>query len=168
MSVTRKLALAQIRRSPRRILAIALSALLSAMAIMATGTFIETLSRGLAASIAAPFSSADAVLVHADDSVDVDKLESVPGVEAAAPSVDAYGRLHANDTTFDLQLHSLPDDEALRWVQLDDGRWPQATNEVLTTSEHLKRFDLQVGDTCLLYTSPSPRDRTRSRMPSSA
>ena len=25
-----------------------------------------------------------------------------------------------------------------------------------------------VGDTCLLYTSPSPRDRTRSRMPSSA
>ena len=26
----------------------------------------------------------------------------------------------------------------------------------------------KVGDTCLLYTSPSPRDRTRSRMPSSA
>ena len=24
------------------------------------------------------------------------------------------------------------------------------------------------GETCLLYTSPSPRDRTRSRMPSSA
>ena len=24
------------------------------------------------------------------------------------------------------------------------------------------------GTTCLLYTSPSPRDRTRSRMPSSA
>ena len=26
----------------------------------------------------------------------------------------------------------------------------------------------QVGYSCLLYTSPSPRDRTRSRMPSSA
>ena len=26
----------------------------------------------------------------------------------------------------------------------------------------------QNGDPCLLYTSPSPRDRTRSRMPSSA
>ena len=25
-----------------------------------------------------------------------------------------------------------------------------------------------IGDSCLLYTSPSPRDRTRSRMPSSA
>ena len=27
---------------------------------------------------------------------------------------------------------------------------------------------INVGQTCLLYTSPSPRDRTRSRMPSSA
>ena len=27
---------------------------------------------------------------------------------------------------------------------------------------------LAYGTTCLLYTSPSPRDRTRSRMPSSA
>ena len=35
------------------------------------------------------------------------------------------------------------------------------------------RFELEYGatdrlTTCLLYTSPSPRDRTRSRMPSSA
>ena len=27
---------------------------------------------------------------------------------------------------------------------------------------------LSLGESCLLYTSPSPRDRTRSRMPSSA
>ena len=33
--------------------------------------------------------------------------------------------------------------------------------------EQLKAQDVQV-QTCLLYTSPSPRDRTRSRMPSSA
>ena len=32
-----------------------------------------------------------------------------------------------------------------------------------------KEFDdLGIYSTCLLYTSPSPRDRTRSRMPSSA
>ena len=38
--------------------------------------------------------------------------------------------------------------------------------------EHQKfsdaHFNLQSNYTCLLYTSPSPRDRTRSRMPSSA
>ena len=30
------------------------------------------------------------------------------------------------------------------------------------------KFDRSHPSTCLLYTSPSPRDRTRSRMPSSA
>ena len=31
------------------------------------------------------------------------------------------------------------------------------------------RYDVyQLGESCLLYTSPSPRDRTRSRMPPSA
>jgi len=29
-------------------------------------------------------------------------------------------------------------------------------------------FNSTIQNTCLLYTSPSPRDRTRSRMPSSA
>ena len=33
--------------------------------------------------------------------------------------------------------------------------------------EHMKELEAQ-RNTCLLYTSPSPRDRTRSRMPSSA
>ena len=33
--------------------------------------------------------------------------------------------------------------------------------------DSLERWVVQIED-CLLYTSPSPRDRTRSRMPSSA
>ena len=32
----------------------------------------------------------------------------------------------------------------------------------------LETLVVDKGDACLLYTSPSPRDRTRSRMPSSA
>ena len=31
-----------------------------------------------------------------------------------------------------------------------------------------QEYGLRLGTDCLLYTSPSPRDRTRSRMPSSA
>ena len=34
--------------------------------------------------------------------------------------------------------------------------------------ETKKEIVLDIAETCLLYTSPSPRDRTRSRMPSSA
>ena len=38
----------------------------------------------------------------------------------------------------------------------------------LRAIELLKEADVVLYDSCLLYTSPSPRDRTRSRMPSSA
>ena len=39
-------------------------------------------------------------------------------------------------------------------------------NKLLRTMQHYEAKELNI--TCLLYTSPSPRDRTRSRMPSSA
>ena len=41
-------------------------------------------------------------------------------------------------------------------------------NELGFATFQLHSFDSRDIDTCLLYTSPSPRDRTRSRMPSSA
>ena len=34
--------------------------------------------------------------------------------------------------------------------------------------EFIELYDIKEGDGCLLYTSPSPRDATLSRMPSSA
>ena len=37
---------------------------------------------------------------------------------------------------------------------------------LVTTNAHIGNYGTK--NTCLLYTSPSPRDRTRSRMPSSA
>ena len=39
--------------------------------------------------------------------------------------------------------------------------------KLITTMKKASRLMI-IGNTCLLYTSPSPRDRTRSRMPSSA
>ena len=61
-------------------------------------------------------------------------------------------------------------------ILLQDGRWIRSTTfprkdggRILTFSDitGLKTAQLQA-ENCLLYTSPSPRDRTRSRMPSSA
>ena len=55
---------------------------------------------------------------------------------------------------------------------------PQASDilpaDAVLKTRLTKKIDINVPlisaamDTCLLYTSPSPRDRTRSRMPSSA
>ena len=58
------------------------------------------------------------------------------------------------------------DQQSLRRFQL-----PEFLNEpILTTKIFKKNFcqKLLSYRSCLLYTSPSPRDRTRSRMPSSA
>ena len=72
---------------------------------------------------------------------------------------------------------------------LGHGFCGKATERMLRTSDSIKRIQIQdpkykqrispdewdlidyafvCVPTCLLYTSPSPRDRTRSRMPSSA
>ena len=45
------------------------------------------------------------------------------------------------------------------------GIWSNATVTTLTRPDEADKLTLT---DCLLYTSPSPRDRTRSRMPSSA
>ena len=53
-----------------------------------------------------------------------------------------------------------------------DGKIRDISSHVSDLNPHNLNFDtiskIQSVDTCLLYTSPSPRDRTRSRMPSSA
>ena len=38
----------------------------------------------------------------------------------------------------------------------------------VTTSRHINKWGAKDGKDCLLYTSPSPRDLSTSRMPSSA
>ena len=46
--------------------------------------------------------------------------------------------------------------------------WPGAVNLPLFDDEGRAEVGTLYKQHCLLYTSPSPRDRTRSRMPSSA
>ena len=54
----------------------------------------------------------------------------------------------------------------LDWLQQQDS-WGSRPDVGDTDSGGFQLQDADLG-ACLLYTSPSPRDRTRSRMPSSA
>ena len=55
------------------------------------------------------------------------------------------------------------------YIQQHIGRIYEVVMDLLTTSRRTRRgFWTDALSSCLLYTSPSPRDRTRSRMPSSA
>ena len=53
-------------------------------------------------------------------------------------------------------------------AQLDGDQWILNGQKIWTSAGHLADHIFTLARTCLLYTSPSPRDRTRSRMPSSA
>ena len=46
--------------------------------------------------------------------------------------------------------------------------YEDANTKLKALYDRVKGPDNNVDNICLLYTSPSPRDRTRSRMPSSA
>ena len=64
-------------------------------------------------------------------------------------------------------------DENPRWIQLmysdtpDLGKVTEAYTKYYQTNPFVKNKHTQYYN-CLLYTSPSPRDRQKSRMPSSA
>ena len=63
---------------------------------------------------------------------------------------------------------------ALQRVADDFPRWAYTEHRVMrdsagkVKSEQILRYDPSKPYDCLLYTSPSPRDRQKSRMPSSA
>ena len=76
--------------------------------------------------------------------------------------------LKINDSELDL--------ESIKTPQLHNQYMKHLTKFKLMLSRaeselHIKKrekWEYYTGKACLLYTSPSPRDRTRSRMPSSA
>ena len=49
-----------------------------------------------------------------------------------------------------------------------DGRISARLYDIMLATEWFQNHDVDVNEGCLLYTSPSPRDATLSRMPSSA
>ena len=54
-------------------------------------------------------------------------------------------------------------------LQEEDKGDPQSQQEhLMAMVRSLRESPIAIHTACLLYTSPSPRDRTRSRMPSSA
>ena len=68
-------------------------------------------------------------------------------------------------------IHTLKKKDRFKFC-VSGGSTPKSVYQLLSKSDlRWDMVDVFLGDercVCLLYTSPSPRDRTRSRMPSSA
>ena len=83
--------------------------------------------------------------------------------ETAAAIVAADKTIYANEIASQIETHAkhggvVPEVAARAHLEMID----QVIRDALATA------GLTMGDICLLYTSPSPRDLSTSRMPSSA
>ena len=100
---------------------------------------------------------------------------------ATGPGSHSTGRHDMQDWYAKKTLGTLVDEAAGRWsareaLTYEGQRWSfaQLQTEVNRTARALLALGIQAGERvalwmpCLLYTSPSPRDRQKSRMPSSA
>ena len=87
---------------------------------------------------------------------------------------DRLGRLvraNANAAVSSMEDPSKILDQSVADMQADLVKLRQAVALAIASQKRLRSQSEQASSqakTCLLYTSPSPRDRTRSRMPSSA
>ena len=73
------------------------------------------------------------------------------------------GRINHAIRKIDIQIKALTADKTTKEVQADAA----LTAQIDAKEKEKEKWNAEY-EICLLYTSPSPRDRTRSRMPSSA
>ena len=87
-----------------------------------------------------------------------------PVERLVAPRADETDRVRADNVRLAEEVRRLRDRERTsdQVAELDTGELPSVTARVVALDR------AGTSGPCLLYTSPSPRDRTRSRMPSSA
>ena len=65
-------------------------------------------------------------------------------------------------------IHTMHTTAKVKNLNLADGEKPEPQIRAIGEEQVVKAATGLIANTCLLYTSPSPRDRQKSRMPSSA
>ena len=104
-----------------------------------------------------------------DDSFNTERLQSLHQVDASV----VYNIIPTNrkwKTVVGLSIYNIYNRTNIynRSLFIEDPSVPMAPDQLIYTDKRDLRFTPNVVVSCLLYTSPSPRDATLSRMPSSA
>jgi putative ABC transport system permease protein len=143
-----RLTLAQMRRSAGRLasagIAIAIGTAFVAATLL-TGSLITGITHN---QVTATFADADLVVFDDESltSTDVEATRNVDGVAAADPQVPQFTELnHAGKSVWQ-QLLGVASDERLAALELADGAWPAANDEVALPPEVAERLGVGLGD----------------------
>jgi putative ABC transport system permease protein len=155
-----RLTLGQMRRSAGRLASAGVAILISTAFVTVTllaGTVIQETTRDV---IAAGYADSDLVVSASDESAktsdssftgeDVTAVGSVDGVAAVQPVTSWSGNLR-NGGKGGYQLFTpAPEDPRLSPLELTDGTWPAADDEVALTPQVADRLEAGLGDTLKL------------------
>lgn len=157
---TARLTLGQMRRSVGRLTAAGVAILISTAFVTVTllaGGVIQGTTHDM---VAAQYAQADVVVATADDSSftadDVSAVSAVDGVATVQPLTSWFGDLRNGGKGGYQTFAPVPEDPRLSPLELTDGTWPAADDEVALTSNLAERLEVGLGDTVTLKRTVYP------------
>ncbi|MEV0953957.1 FtsX-like permease family protein [Promicromonospora sp. NPDC050249] len=157
---TARLTLGQMRRSAGRLTAAGVAILISTAFVTVTllaGGVIQGTTHDM---VAAQYAKADVVVATADDSSftadDVSAVSAVDGVATVQPLTSWFGDLRNGGKGGYQTFAPVPEDPRLSPLELTDGAWPAADDEVALTSNLAERLEVGLGDTVTLKRTVYP------------
>jgi putative ABC transport system permease protein len=157
---TARLTLGQMRRSAGRLTAAGVAILISTAFVAVTllaGGVIQGTTHDM---VAAQYARADVVVSTAEDSPftadDINAVSAVDGVETVQPLTSWFGDLRNGGKGGFQTFAPVPEDPRLSPLELTDGAWPAAADEVALTSNLAERLEVGLGDTVTLKRTVYP------------
>lgn len=164
---TARLTLGQMRRSAGRLTAAGVAIVISTAFVAVTllaGGVIQGTTHDM---IAAQYARADVVVKTADagsfEPADVDAVAAVDGVKTVQPLANWYGDLRNGGKGGYQTFAPVPDDPRLSPLELTDGTWPAADDEVALTPDSAERLAVGLGDTVTLKRTLYPEGWAESQ-----
>ena len=158
-----RVAWAQIRHSPSRLLAVLLAVVLSAAMLAGTVVFQGTSTASMATVTAAPLKPVDVVIDPGDADAgslkpswakDVLAKADMGGmVRATAPYYAATVTMYGAGARGTANVYSVSRDPSLRWFGLESGDWPDSAGQIVVSRDTADGLGVRVGGRVTLKSS---------------